>query len=674
MNTSITFKIWIIVIIFCIVTGVLFFSFLLPDTGIPTLTKNARRLFKNLQPVTEVNIKGHSLSPIASNQWYSNVYKKFPTEPLFALPVVYQLTQNGLAFSYPDIKPTEKTVFAGFHEDFRVGLTNIFKNADIEHIGDWSIKLKMTNGQDDTLIFTLAHGVPYTTLDIASENVHIYFKNNFKITNDNKNTVTSSSFVSDSYVVTTNNHNYIFVLPQKSKHTVNGNDVVIDKPGWLFVGLLDNRSNYENFKEISDIRLQNTYADMHIEQNYLLTDYNIAANGNIPLITVFPHQSGFLTDKPEILGVYPTVRGGLELIKAKSFTTRIPLIRPDINFRNIRSGENEIDDQLKKDINDIIKKGPPDSKDYFLGTWFGKVITLIQLADVMKLSSERDALIKFVEPIFSESLSYFDYDKKQRSLVSLHPEFGNEKLNDHHLHYGYFIRTAAILVKYDPGLLFEYKDTIDNMIHDIAAHDRNSAKFPYLRNFDVYEGHSWADGYADFADGNDQESTSEAINAWYGVYLWSIVTDNSELEKYALYLFNTEVQSTFYYWFDKNGNYTKPYNHKIASVLWGGKADYATWFSGDTNMIYGIQLLPITPASSYLGKLPDFSKYDIDYHTSGGDEAKDWGDLFLIWKSFYDPDEAFAMKNRIVKPHADTPTSLFLYMLYLNKSEERGER
>src|SRR5581483_8552362 len=167
----------------------------------------------------------------------------------------------------------------------------------------------------------------------------------------------------------------------------------------------------------------------------------------------------------------------------------------------------------------------------------------------------------YLEPLFTQSLSNFYYDTSKTSVIAKNPEFGNEVLNDHHFHYGYYIRTAAVLANYDPASLDKNKLMIDMMVQDIANDNRSSDQFPYLRNFDIYEGHSWADGFGKFADGMNQESSSEAINAWYGVYLWSQVTKNLDLEQTSLYLLNTEIQGSKYYWFGKDGVNSTPYAH-----------------------------------------------------------------------------------------------------------------
>ena len=55
---------------------------------------------------------------------------------------------------------------------------------------------------------------------------------------------------------------------------------------------------------------------------------------------------------------------------------------------------------------------------------------------------------------------------------------------------------------------------VDKLIADIANTQRGDKAFPFLRNFDPYEGHSWASGIGLGEFGNNQESSSEAVAAW----------------------------------------------------------------------------------------------------------------------------------------------------------------
>ena len=71
-----------------------------------------------------------------------------------------------------------------------------------------------------------------------------------------------------------------------------------------------------------------------------------------------------------------------------------------------------------------------------------------------------------------------------------------QHLNDHHLHYGYFLRAAVAIGRYDPVWLAIYGSVVREMLLDVAAFDNGASGFPQLRNFNPYYGHSWADGSA----------------------------------------------------------------------------------------------------------------------------------------------------------------------------------
>lgn len=165
-------------------------------------------------------------------------------------------------------------------------------------------------------------------------------------------------------------------------------------------------------------------------------------------------------------------------------------------------------------------------------------------------------------------------------------------MNDHHFHYGYFIAAAAQVGLRDKQWLKKYAPVIEELIDDIACTKQNSkdSRYPYMRNFSPFEGHSWASGFEDPESGNNQESTSEAMNAWYGVILYGMESDNEKIKDLGIYLYTTELSAINSYWFDidqdvLDSRYVKQGTNQIknnmASLVWSGKYDYATWFSAD---------------------------------------------------------------------------------------------
>jgi endoglucanase Acf2 len=188
---------------------------------------------------------------------------------------------------------------------------------------------------------------------------------------------------------------------------------------------------------------------------------------------------------------------------------------------------------------------------------------------------------------------------------------------------------------------------VEILIRDIASPALKDPLFPHMRCFDAYAGHSWASGHADFGDGNNQESSSESMNAWYGMMLWGEATNNELIRDTGIYLFNTERTAVEEYWFDVSGtNFPKDFPNVALGMIWGGKGAFATWFSGEIDCIHGINWLPFTPASIYMGRHPDYVKKNHDRivakRPKGNDYNNGWGDLIVMFNALNDPQAAAA--------------------------------
>lgn len=114
--------------------------------------------------------------------------------------------------------------------------------------------------------------------------------------------------------------------------------------------------------------------------------------------------------------------------------------------------------------------------------------------------------------------------------------------------------------------------------------------------FDPYRGHSWAAGLAPFADGNNQESSSEAVAAWNGLALWAQATGDTALADRATWLLSNEADAARTLWLEPS-DLPPGYAHTNVSISWSAKRDYATWFSAEPSAILGIQALPLGPVS-----------------------------------------------------------------------------
>ena len=73
---------------------------------------------------------------------------------------------------------------------------------------------------------------------------------------------------------------------------------------------------------------------------------------------------------------------------------------------------------------------------------------------------------------------------------------------------------------------------VEQLIRDYANPSKNDPQYPFLRNFDPYEGHSWAGGYGDNNNGNNQEAAGESLFGWVGEYMWGLLSGNDDYPRY----------------------------------------------------------------------------------------------------------------------------------------------
>lgn len=177
-------------------------------------------------------------------------------------------------------------------------------------------------------------------------------------------------------------------------------------------------------------------------------------------------------------------------------------------------------------------------------------------------------------------------------------DFGNGIYNDHHFHWGYHIRAAAFLAKYDASFLASYGDKVNNLVRDIMNPSATDARFTRFRNHDFYHMHCWADGLTNFSDVHNQESISESVFAWYAVALWGQVIGNENIKQHARILLGKEIACGNLYWHHKAADTsleTVYEDNKITGIPWETKMDFATWFGANPEYIYGIQMIPASP-------------------------------------------------------------------------------
>jgi len=653
-----------------------------------------------------------------SSQWFSTVAFNTTPGPVFAQPLSFKTTPAGFEMALPRQQDAAELipfpvsadhVVAYPHTDALLFSPLAFQPepAKLARVSDWSVDIAMARGADQ-LLATVGHGSPYAYFQLSRGDVRIQLP----AAGERLAAVTD---------------------PRHLGLRVKGTSYVVFGPAGVrweqvspteWVGRLPEGKGYFSAAALPDdspetLQLLARHAYAFVTDTTVSWRYDAAAAkvqttftaktrvvegaDNGPLLGLYPHHWHENMTVADKLGPsYDTVRGKLRLLAAAEFKTERPWQGFVPHWPGLSDGPQlaAFNDEFKRDFRrrrDLLpSRENPDNwrvSPYWAGLGLARVTQLAAVAEQQGNTSERDTLLALAKERMAfwfsgnGKASYFMLDKTLGTVVAYPDEFFSvEQMNDHHFHYGYWIRAAAEIAMRDPAWAAndQYGAMVDLLISDIASTQRGGADFPFLRNYDAYEGHSWAvgiggvDKYGNF--GNNQESSSEAVNAWAGLILWGEVTGNRELRDLGVYLYANETNAIDHYWFDIHKLVFPPgYKAAETSMVFGGMYVHNTWWTDEPRQIHGINLLPVAGFSTYLGRDPAFIRRNlaamavesVAYKKRGkfppNPPPEDiWQDVFAKVLALADPAAALAQFNpRGSVQDGNTATHTLHWMLSL---------
>ena len=528
-----------------------------------------------------------------TNRWFSGLVFGDSPQPVFPLPLSFGLTPTGFAFGVPTVTSSADAVVGEYAPSITIDDTATVAQVTAYDEASVTIAQESTDGSRIGSV-VIAEGSPTVTYT-ASRQGSIHLGRAYRSEGNglyrasiNRTTyglLTRGNLAGGTLRLAKGQTALWFATPQ-------GGDV---------------RTLATHVSPLRSVSL--TYG---VSGKKATTTLDYHASGST-MVAALPSQLSALESPANCdLGHYPSVYGTLSLCSGASLSWSSPALAAS-DALDVRSLTNADRSELRRVLREDLAATPPLPTDsYFGGKALYRLANLLTIAhdvgDKVSAATAQKmldgALRKWTQPggCTTRSKQCFVYDAAAKGIVGLSPSFGSEQFNDHHFHYGYFLYAAAVAAKYDPSLVADLSPVINLLAADIAS-PTATARFPELRVFDPYAGHSWASGYAPFADGNNQESSSEAVDAWNGLALWATVSGNSALGTEATWLLSAEASAAKNYWtnFDTAGPVYSGYRHSVVGINWGGKRDYATWFNAEPNAKLGIQLIPMSPASAYLG-------------------------------------------------------------------------
>lgn len=457
---------------------------------------------------------------------------------------------------------------------------------------------------------------------------------------------------------------------------------------------------------LSGVRAQNNPTGSSVTFAYdTIETYSLSNNQDILMLALPHHYTSLKTSKrnlPRFEANYTCVKGNMIPVVGKSWTAYAEA-HTRYMFENLESSSTST--ILNTDAVSIIQQNIDIDKNLILPTaqdvyGFGKeIFRLAQLANVAyNVGSSQDTFDEIVDKLYKYLTNWLDersdegkgnndnfvYDTDfggivtEKGLKSAGGDFGNGWYNDHHFHYGYYIYAATILSRFNATFYDAYCSHIDSLIIDITNGPKDTTSlsklFPLSRHKSWYDGHSWASGLFPQSNGKNQESSSEAINAYYAVYLWHDMVlslqQPSTVNKmgrgiiakknYSRLLLGMEIQATQMYWHTGPKSKIFPINIAVNYMIGNlGMLDATcnTWFGNKMLYVHLINVMPITDITQVL-----FTKEYVkgEYRVLQGYAAGSpmvWRGYLAALRAIINPEAAWKDAQKLESYKIDTALS-----------------
>jgi endoglucanase Acf2 len=610
--------------------------------------------------------------PPPTNDWWSSLIWAYDpadpaapfSQPMFPHPLAVQAEAGGLGLAYPT-RPVidERGYFFPYAKELLVGVEGLAaRQTQVAGASDWVVTAEWSDDHR-TLRATFGHGLPFVYCQARGGRPVVELPAAARVWRLEGATA----------AVTVEGHAYGLFLPTGGRWSREGSRLLGASATAFSVGVLPDESaaslalfRAHAFAFVTDSQVSWAYdepsATLTTTFKVRTADQDPAGHtAPEPLLALYPHQWRH-SELPRTLGNYTSPRGRMPLIAAASFRTRLPFTGV-LPVLPPTAGPDR--GTLRAEIEAAWKDGPlfPPGPEGTRGTyWTGKALQraalVAWLADQIGYPEARDALVRAIEQQLErwfdgQPPEAFAYDPTWHTLVGVPSEYHSGwELNDHHFHHGYFVFAAATVARFDPGWVApdRWGALVDLLIGDVASAERpdQSGRFPFLRNFDPYAGHSWANGPALFRRGNNEESSSEEMNFATATLLWGALTGRPATRDLGIFLHAQAASAIEQYWFDVDRSVFPPgFDRPAVGIVWGSGAAYDTWWDRNPVYVHAINFLPFTGGSLYLGRDASYAaENERRLEAANGGEVRLWRDLVWMHLALSDPRRAAALYQK----------------------------
>ena len=584
-----------------------------------------------------------------TNRWYSGMFLGAEPQPVFAMPLAVQADDTGVAVGLPRVSASERTITAPFAPELRLGLAaDAFTATRADPV---SVTSTYTSSGTPVGELDLAEGWPYvgyTALD------------------DQDVTVPAGTRVARRRSVAGHGGRRHDVRPRgrprrrqpprRRAHRRRGRAGPRGDPAGRSPPAQD-RTLAELARGAVPVHGTSTSYDARAGDRPAPGSTTDTPGGRSTVLAAMPHQR---LDRPTVVGRVDSLYGPLRLVRSRAAglqragpaAGRDPGPRP----ASTAGARAEVREQVVADVAREVSGTPPRQDTYFGGKDVHRMAQLTRLAEAVGAD---DAARTIRERAVSELDAWLgghadcaaSVDPVLRLRHRLEGRGGPDRV----------VRLRGVqrpplplrLLPRRGGaagrgasreLLDRWRPTLTALAEDIASPATNGT-LPALRSFDPYAAHSWAAGRSDFADGNNQESSSEAINAWNGLARGPRPTATARSPGRPPGSSASRPPPRGRTGCSR-GTCPAAYDHSIVSLNWGGKREWATWFSAEPSAMLGIQLLPMPPVLAQGRVDEERVRASVAEASAGGFDTM-FGDYLTMYLALADPQRALEVGRRL---------------------------
>ncbi|WVZ14879.1 hypothetical protein V8G54_012445 [Vigna mungo] len=570
--------------------------------------------------------------PLPTNSFFQNFVLKNGDQPEYIHPYLIKSSGSSLSLSYPSRQVTSAVIYQVFNADLTISSKQGSTGKHlISSYSDLSVTLDIPSSN---LSFLLVRGSPFLTVSVTQPTPLSITTIHAILSFSSNNTRTKYTFQFN------NGQTWILYAssPISLSHTLS--EITSDAfSGIVRIALLpDSDSKHEAVLD----KFSSCYpvSGEAIFREPFCVEYKWEKKGSGDLLLLaHPLHIQLLSNADNDVTVledfkYGSIDGDVVGVVGNSWVLQTdPVFVTWQSTNGVKEeSRDEVVSALSNDIDGLNSSSITETRSYFYGKLVARAARLALIAEELRYPDVIPKVIKFlketIEPWLEGTFkgNGFLHDNKWGGIITQQGsndgggDFGFGIYNDHHYHLGYFLYGIAVLTKFDQAWGRKYKPEAYSLVQDFMNLDTKlNSNYTRLRCFDPYVLHSWAGGLTEFTDGRNQESTSEAVCAYYSAALMGLAYGDAHLVSLGSTLTALEILGTKMWWHveEKGTLYEEEFTqeNRIMGVLWSNKRDSGLWFAPAEwkECRLGIQLLPLVPISEAIFSNAEFVKQLVEW-------------------------------------------------------------